>query len=173
MKKRFILFIVLLLPAFIFASEAEAEGGTDIVARTINFLIFAAILYYLIAEPLKNFFKQRREDIADKLESVQRKVEEFKTLKEKAQKDLEEAKESAKSLVETTKKEIELLKEKYAKDLEFELQNLEKTYEERMEIESRKAVRESVKEVLNEMFEKGGVALDEKTLVNILLKKAA
>ncbi|NPA82274.1 MAG: F0F1 ATP synthase subunit B [Epsilonproteobacteria bacterium] len=172
MKKK-LLPLLALLPILAFASGGEAEGGTDIVARTLNFLIFAAILYYLIANPIKNFFKERREGIASKLEEVQKKVEETKVLKEQAQKELEEAKESAKSLIEVTKKEIELLKEKYNKDLENELALLEKTYEERMEIEGRKVVRETVKEVLDEMFKKGGVALDEKTLVNILLKKAA
>ncbi len=170
MKKRLVLFLAL-LPILAFASEGE--GGTDIVARTLNFIIFAVILYYLIANPIRNFFKQRRESIASKLEEVQNRVEETKVLKEKAQKELEEAKESAKSLIETTHKEIALLKEKYKKDLELELSVLEKGYEERMEIESRKLARETIKEFLDEMFKKEGAVLDEKSLVNILLKKAA
>ncbi len=169
--RRVVLLMGALLPVLVFASEGE--GSTDIVARTLNFIIFAAILYYLIANPIRNFFKQRRETIASKLEEVQKKVEEAKVLKEQAQKELQEAKENAKSLLETTHKEIALLKEKFKEDLALELSILEKSYEERMEIESRKVIRESIKEVLDEMFKKEGAVLDKKSLVDILLKKAA
>ncbi len=169
--RRVVLLMGVLLPVFVLASEGE--GSTDIVARTLNFIIFAAILYYLIANPIRNFFKQRREGIASKLEEVQKRVEEAKVLKEQAQKELQEAKENAKSLLETTHKEIALLKEKFKEDLALELSILEKSYEERMEIESRKIVRESIKEVLDEMFKKEGAVLDKKSLVDILLKKAA
>lgn len=172
MKKKTVFLIALLLPILVFASE-EAHEGTDIVSRTINFLIFAAILYYLIAKPIREFFANRRDEIATRLESVQKKVQETKSLKEEALKELEEAKANAKSLVETAHKEVELLSEKYEKDLESELKNLEKGYEERMEIEKRKSIRNSVSEILNELFKEGGIKLDENSLVKILLKKAA
>ncbi len=173
MKRKTVFLTALLLPILVFASGGEAHEGTDIVSRTINFLIFAAILYYLIAKPLKEFFVGRREEIASRLESVQKKVQDTKVLKEEALKELEEAKANAKSLVETAHKEVELLSEKYKKDFELELKNLEKGYEERMEIERRKSVRDSVSEILNELFKDGGIKLDENSLVNILLKKAA
>jgi F-type H+-transporting ATPase subunit b len=54
-----IIVTVLLLSAYLFGSDAGAEGSTDIVQRTINFLIFAGILFYILAEPVKNYFSGR------------------------------------------------------------------------------------------------------------------
>ena len=50
MKKTLLLGAV--LSGVLFASEAAASGGTDIVARVINFLIFIAILWYLVGYSL-------------------------------------------------------------------------------------------------------------------------
>ena len=80
--------IILLSPLALFAGE----GGTDIIPRTINFLIFAAILYRFVAAPLKNFFKGRRDEIVTTLKSIQEKVEESKKAKAEAQKKLEDSK---------------------------------------------------------------------------------
>jgi len=68
--KKIILFLILILPVVIFASgENGAEHGTDIIPRTINFFIFAGIIYYLAAKPIKDFFTGRSNSIADQLNS--------------------------------------------------------------------------------------------------------
>ena len=46
--------LVVLIGTFLFASEG---GETDIVARVINFLIFVAILWYLIADKVSKYHK--------------------------------------------------------------------------------------------------------------------
>ena len=43
--------------AALFASEA-ASGHTDIVPRTINFIIFVALLWYLVGDKIKNYLAQ-------------------------------------------------------------------------------------------------------------------
>ena len=40
-------------PIIVFSSGAEGHVGTDILPRTLNFLIFAGILYYLVAGAAK------------------------------------------------------------------------------------------------------------------------
>ncbi len=161
--------LILLSPVMLFANE----GGTDIIPRTINFLIFAAILYRFIAEPLRNFFKGRREEIVSTLKSIQEKVEESKKAKEEASKKLEDAKLFAKSIVEDTKKEIELITKKLEDDLKNELQLLEKYQDERKEIERRKMVKSVVSEAVNSLFSKELQSFDNKELVNIVMKKVA
>ncbi len=160
---------ILLSPVILFANE----GGTDIIPRTINFLIFAAILYRFIAEPLRNFFKGRSEEIVSTLKSIQEKVEESKRAKEEAAKKLEDAKIFAKNIVEDTKKEIELMTKKVEDDLANELELLEKYQEERKEIEKRKMVKSVVSEAINAMFSKELQSFDNKELVNIVMKKVA
>lgn len=169
MKIRYLL--ILLVPALVLASEGS--GGTDIIPRTLNFTLFAAILYYLLAKPAKDFYKGRIAGIADKLNSIQVKVKESIAAKESAQAKVEEAKANAKSLIETAKKEAVLLSEKIVKDTKFELQNLEKSFNEKTEIERRKMTRDVVKSILDEVFNKDTISVDKEELVEIVMKKVA
>jgi F-type H+-transporting ATPase subunit b len=69
----------LLLAGVAGASEA-AHGGhggidpakvTDLLLRTLNFVVFAGILIKLVAKPAKNFFAKRSQDIAQSLEELE------------------------------------------------------------------------------------------------------
>jgi len=161
--------VLLLSPLALFAGE----GSTDIVPRTINFLIFAAILYRYIAGPLRDFFKGRREEIVTTLKSIQERVEESKKAKVEAQKKLEDSKVLAKSLVEDAKKEAELIVAKIKNELENELKLLEKYNEERKEIERRKMVKTVVAETVTSLFQENLQTFDNSELVNIVMKKVA
>ena len=167
-----LLFLVLALGTIAFASESGG-GATDILPRTVNFLIFVAIIYYLLADRVKNFFKDRSESIAAKLESVQAQLKETKEEKERAEKELENAKKLAAEIVETAKKESKLLSEKIKNDLEEELKLLEKIFNENCELEERKMVREVVQKILEETFEDKNIVINEKEFVNLIVKKVA
>jgi F-type H+-transporting ATPase subunit b len=175
LKLKYLLTAVVLLPVLAFASEhaAEAEGATDIVPRTINFLIFAAILYYLIADKIKAFFRDRTNGIATQLTQIQEKLESVKTRKEEALKEAEEAKQKAKELVEIAKKEAQMLAEKIELSAKEEAEHLKKALEERMEIEEKKMTKEVVAEVIDEMFQSGKISLSNEDFVKIIKKKVA
>lgn len=161
--------LLLLSPLALFAGE----GGTDIIPRTINFLIFAAILYRYIATPIKNFFKGRADEIVTTLKSIQEKVEESKKAKEEALKKLEESKILAKTIVEDAKKEAELIVSKIENDTKNELELLEKYNHEREEIERRKMIKAVVADTVNSLFAKDIQTFDNSELVNIVMKKVA
>ncbi len=82
------------LPGALFAAGG-GSGEYDILPRAINFTIFAAILYYLIAEPLKGLYFKRLNGIAERLDSIQSKLKESKGKKEEAILKVEEAKVAA------------------------------------------------------------------------------
>jgi F-type H+-transporting ATPase subunit b len=71
----------LLLAGVAAASEAAHGGGhgvsaekiQDLIWRTVNFVVFAAILIKLVAKPAKNFFAQRSQDVATTLEELEAK----------------------------------------------------------------------------------------------------
>lgn len=170
MKIRYLL--LLSIPALVLASGG-GEGGTDIVPRAVNFIIFAAIMYYLLAEHAKNFYLNRKKGIADRLDAIQDKLKESNSAKEKAQRKVEEAKANAKSLVETSKKEAQLLSERVVNETKVELKSLEKAFNERTEIEKRKMTREVVSTVLDQMFDGEAISLDKEELVTIVMKKVA
>lgn len=67
--KRILLLGLALAPVALFANSQGAE--TDIVQRTVNFLIFAGILWYLLADKIKAFFAERSLSIQAELDKVQ------------------------------------------------------------------------------------------------------
>ena len=148
-----------------------ADGGYDIVPRTINFIIFAAILYYLIANPVKNAYKGRIEGIAARLDNIEQKLKESKAKKDDAIKRVEEAKANADSLVETAKKEAFLISERIKEETMQEIVNLEKSFQDQKEFEKRRMVKSVVGEILNEIFASDSVKMDQSELINIMLKR--
>jgi len=173
LKFKYLLLTLTLLPVFAFASEAAAEHGTDIVPRTVNFLIFAAIIYYLIADKIKAFFADRTTGIANQLTAIQEKLNSVRESKEKALKEMEEAKVKAEDLIETAKKEAVLLSEKIEKDAETEIEHLKHALKERMEIEEKKMTKEVVAEVVEEIFQGDKVKLSNEDFIQIIKKKVA
>jgi len=168
-------FIPLLLPVVLFASgvsEGEHEG-TDIVPRVINFAIFAAIVYYFVAKPVKAFFTARTSEIADKLSAIQDKLKESKAAKEEALQGVKEADENSVDIIETAKKEAELLSDKVVKNLERDVENLHKSHAERVSVEEKKMTREVVNEVIQDMFDSKKVKLKNEDFLNIIKKKVA
>ena len=105
--------LITLFSAAAFASEMAAH--TDIVPRTINFLIFVAILWYLAGNKIINFFKQRQENIAKRFQEVQSKLKEAKTKKETLKAELENAKAKAEEIVNNAKEEAKHIEEQMPK----------------------------------------------------------
>lgn len=171
MKINYILF--LLAPIALLANGGESDGGSDIIPRTINFLIFAAIMYYYVADAAKQWYVGRKTEIATKLDSIQVKLKESNSKKEVALQKVEEAKANTRVLVETAKKEAILLSEKVAQEAEIEIANLSKAFEDRVNVERRKMQRVIVSEVLDEMFKEGSISLDNDEMVKIVNKKVA
>jgi len=169
------IFIMTMIAAVTFASEhAEmAEVETDIVQRTVNFLIFAGIVYYLIAEPVKAFFTGRTQEIASELEKVQDRLKESKAAKEAATLKIDEAKKLAEEIMNSCKKENVIINEKMAAQLEFDLTNLKKQQDDIMGLEKRQMVRSLVEEVLADALNQDSSVLDKDAFAEIILKKVA
>lgn len=168
-----IIVTVLLLSAYLFGSDAAAEGSTDIVQRTINFLIFAGILFYILAEPVKSYFSGRSSGIADELEKVQERLRESKRLKEAAEHKIEEAERFANELSESSKKENKILSDKILAQCEQDLEIIAKQNTALMEFDKRKMVREVVAEVMNDVMNSSNDALGKEAMTEILKKKVA
>ena len=91
--KKIVLLSLLIVPAVLLASGGDAESSryfaqtgreTDFLPRAVNFIIFASLLYYLIANPIKNFFKGRTEGIAAQLNEIETKLQAAKDEKKEA-----------------------------------------------------------------------------------------
>jgi F-type H+-transporting ATPase subunit b len=176
--------IVLAIPALLMAGGAEHNAlaeqylkitgrETDFIPRLVNFALLVALLYYLLANPLKEFLNKRSEEIAKKLEEIEKKRTSAKSAKEQAVKELEKSKIKAKEIVEDSKKEATLIKTKIAQQTEQELESMQKMCEEKCEIEERKVLRETTVKVLDDNIKSDDIPLDAQKIINIVTKEVA
>ncbi|TET90226.1 MAG: F0F1 ATP synthase subunit B [Sulfurovum sp.] len=180
--KKIALLSLLMVPAILLASGGDAESTryfaqtgreTDFWPRVVNFTIFAALLYYLLANPIKNFFKGRKEDIAAQLREIEDKLQAAKDEKKEAQTRLDESGKKAEQIIADAKKEATLLAQKISEANENELILMEKQLEEKMTLEERKSAREAIDEILSENITNDDIMIDEAKVVDIISKKVA
>lgn len=179
--KKIVLLSLLMVPAMLLASgDAEssryfAQTGreSDFWPRVINFTIFAALLYYLLANPIKNFFKGRSEGIAMQLNEIEKKLQAAKDEKKEAQNRLDESKKRAEEILADAKAEAILLAEKIANANQNDLALLDKQLEEKISLEERRSAREAIDEILSDNITTDDIMLDEAKVVEIISKKVA
>ena len=169
--KRMLLLGLAIVPVALFANEGAVE--TDIVQRTVNFIIFAGILWYLLADKIKAFFAERSLSIQAELDKVQDTLKASQDKVKDAQKKLEEAKKLATEIVEGAKADIDSVKQKVATAVDSDIANLNKNLDEMMKVETSKAKKEVVAQVLEELLSSENINLTQNELVNIVLKKVA
>jgi F-type H+-transporting ATPase subunit b len=167
-----ILVIMLLISTYAFASEA-GHGETDIVQRTVNFLLFAGLVWYLVGEPVKAYFASRSQGIADELKKVQEKLDESIALKKEALAKISEAEKFAEELAASSKKENKIINDSIMSQCEADLEALSKQNATLRDFEQRKMVRGVVENVLGETLRQSSENLDKETMANIILKKVA
>ena len=155
------------------AAFASGGGESDIVARTINFVIFAAGMYYLIGEHVKNFFVGRSEGIQADLRKVQDRVAETKLAKQTAEKKVEEAKKVAADFLATSKKEGVLLNEKINDQMLLDLKALESQQAALITFEQREMVSSVVEDMMADILSDENIPLDNDVITDIMLKKVA
>ncbi|PZT47688.1 F0F1 ATP synthase subunit B [Helicobacter valdiviensis] len=169
MKK--ILLFLLLAPCFVYA--AGAGGEADIIERTINFVIFFALVYYFGADKIKVIFKERRDGIAQSLAKIEEKLQESNKEKQKALKQLEESKKMASDIIETAHKESAMIAQKIEENTKNEIENLIRHFNEEMSYERRKVEASVIEATLDKFLNKEAIILDKEVLGNALLKKVA
>ena len=180
--KKLALLSLLMVPAILLASGGDAESTryfaqtgreTDFWPRAVNFIIFASLLYYLIASPIKNFFVGRKEGIAGQLREIEDKLQAAKDEKKEAQTRLDESGKKAEQIIADAKKEATLLAQKIAEANESELILMEKQLAEKMTLEERRSAREAIDEILSENITSDDIMIDEAKVVDIISKKVA
>jgi len=169
--KRILLLGVALVPVALLANEGAVE--TDLVQRTVNFIIFAGILWYLLADKIKAFFAERSLSIQGELDKVQDTLKASQDKVKDAQKKLEEAKKIATEIIDSAKADIDSVKQKVVTAVDSDIVNLNKSLEEMMKVETSKAKKEVVTKVLEELLSSENIKLTQQELANIVLKKVA
>ena len=161
-----------MISTYALASEMK-DGGSDIVQRTVNFILFVGIIWYLIAEPVKNYFASRSQGIANELKKVQEKLDESITLKKEALAKITEAEKFAEELAAKSKKESKVINDEIIAQGELEVETLVKQNLSKREFEERKMVREVVEDIVSETLKQNADSFDREAMANVILKKVA
>lgn len=157
-----------LMPILAFASDGH---DYDIIARTINFLLFAGILYYFIANPIKSAYKNRISTIENKLNSVRDKVLAAEEKVRDAKDYVVTAREKAEELVQIGKKQAAEVAIKIGRDAQNEVSSLEESFKEQKEFAQRSATQNAVNQVIAEIFADESIKVKQDDLVNLVIKK--
>ena len=168
-KKIFALLAV--APMALFASDANVE--TDILERTVNFLIFISILYYLLADKIKTFFGDRTKSIQSELDKVQEMLKASETKVAEAKQEIENAKKIANDLVDSANNDVESIKNKVEATVEQEIAYLSKSFDDKTALEVRRIKKEVVESVLNQLLSDENVEISQEDITNVILKKVA
>lgn len=163
--------ISLLLSTSLFASSGATE--TDILQRSVNFLIFVALAYYLLADKVKGFFVARTASIAKSYEEIENKIKEAKASLEEAKAKREEALRLASELVDAAKKDAVLQSKRVLELADEECARIQKNAAEEKAMIKKKMVMESIEEALSDIFERDGFGVADSEFAKIIAKKVA
>jgi len=167
--KKLLFFAV--ISSFLYAATGEAaQHTTDIIPRAINFLIFVAILWYLVGSKATEFFRNRKEEIATKFQEVENRLNEVKAKKEELEAKVEEAKIMAKEMIEDAKNESKIISNNIMETTKLELEAMDKMFETFKESEVRKAKKEVVKEFMNNVLK--DIHISSEDAAKLILKAA-
>ena len=181
--KKILVLSLLVVPAVLLASSGH-DGETtryflqtgrenDFWPRVVNFTIFASILYYLLANPIKDFFTNRKADIAGQLKEIEAKLKAAKDAEKDAQSRLDESEKKANLILEDAEKEAKFLADKMAENNASDIENMSKQLDDKMALEEKKSVRDAIDEILTENITNDDIAIDASKVVDIIAKKVA
>ena len=156
----------------LFANEHTAHAtisNSDFIPRLVNFIIFAAILWYLLADKIKSFYANRSDSIAKQFEEAENKLKESKLQKEALKTKVEEAHKKAEEIIKTAQKEVEIIKEQTLDVAKNEIAMLNKQFEDFKTYEESRIKKEVVESYLKDLTK--DIHLSSEEVATIVAKK--
>ncbi|WP_120928695.1 F0F1 ATP synthase subunit B [Helicobacter pylori] len=161
-------FLILLSPL---CATGLDISQTDIIERSLNFLLFAGILWYFLAKKLHSFLHSKSLEISKRLEEIQAQLKVSKENKKKLLKELEQAKEKAELIISDANKEAYTITQKYELQTKMDVENLIKNSKALMDLEVKKIKRELVESVFKDLRGSKKVSFNVQDCVNILKQR--
>ena len=171
------LVITFVLPVLAVASGSEhhdiSMSNSDFFYRVLNFTIFAGLIYYLVANPIRDFFKNRSADIANRIKEIDIKLQESKNEAKLAEENLAKSQEKANEIIADAKDESIILAKNIAQKSEEILVALEKQLEDKIAVEKNRMVKSTIKKLLEDGIDSSDINIDNSKVVSLVSKKVA
>lgn len=169
---KFITLVMFVLVGGVSYASGEMDvSKTDIIERVINFVIFVALMWYLVADKIRAILTERSRMIGEQLSQAQVKVRESREKKEKALQRLKEANEQANEILSMAKKEAYISVRNIEEKTKDQIATFVKLNEETMVFQEHLLYRELIGEILQEAFSSPAMNLDVQDYASILEKK--
>ena len=169
--------IAFVLPVVAMASGTEhhevSMSNSDFWYRVLNFSIFVSLIYYLVANPIKAFFKGRQEGIAKRFKEIEDKLNASKEAAKVAEENLVASQAKSDEMKKDAVTEGAILADNIAKKNSDTLASLEKQSAEKMEHESKKMAKDTIDTLLQDAITNDDIAVDESKVVSLVSKKVA
>ncbi|CAA6801435.1 MAG: Unknown protein [uncultured Campylobacterales bacterium] len=149
----------------------DKVSDTDIVARTINFTIFATIMYKLISGPLKSFLKDRQDAIANEFTDYEDRYTLLKRQFQKAKDKHSNLSLKSKEIVELAKQEAKEIEESSLLNLKTSMKNLEVDNQNYLINRKKSLKKEIINEIVEDVFKSDKLDLKVPDFVSIIEKK--
>ena len=141
---------LLISPIILFASVDVSNS--DIIERSINFVIFIVILWYLIANKLFSALKDRQMTMASKLNGIQNELLDSSAKKDEALKLLDQTKSRVQNIIDTANKEALVISNNMEKQCMLDIETLNNIHNDLLKFEKNRINREVIDEVLDKLF---------------------
>jgi F-type H+-transporting ATPase subunit b len=174
----------LVLTGVVGASGGGGHGGidpakvTDFIWRSVNFVVFAAILIKLVAKPAKGFFAKRSQDIGQTLEDLEAKKAAAAQAVKEAEARLALVAEEREKIIQQYVAEGEMEKAKIVEKAEMVAARIKEMASMSIQQETKKAVQDLKQEVVDlatqlaeDQIKKKVTSADQHKLVEEYLKK--
>ena len=167
LKRINILVFILCIPSLILASE-NLISESDFFYRVFNFSIFAALLYYLAANPIKDFFILREKDIEKTLTENRERLIQARKDENIANANLEKVKDTIIQKIYDANEKVKYIeKDMFAKN-QIYLNQLEKQFLQNIKIEQNKMIQNTIRTLFDKNILLEDITLNNSQVVKIL-----
>lgn len=173
--------IIVLINAFVFAAEGhDAQPSLfslDFLFRLINFAILFGGLGYILSKPLKNFLKQRSQNVRQAIEEAKKAKADAESKARFYEEKLSQLEAEVAAMMEQFKKESEEEKVRIIKEAEEQIEKTKERMQKSLEQEKLRIKEEVMREAANmaiilaeEMIKKNLTTEDQKKWIQEYIK---
>ena len=173
MNRLVLLFNILLLPSMLMAAEEGGSHGPDfmgLVWRIIVFVVFVAILYKFLKDPLINFLNNRTKQIEESIENAEKAKENAEIELTNYKLKLQQMEKELQTMKDRAKKQADSERENILEDAENNIAKLKKSTEDMIQSDLDRAKAELREEAARLAFELAEQKI-EKRLTNDMQKR--